>query len=66
MAGQPRYDGLQTQTMTTKKPKRRGPQPEILKVEGDIGRVLDKLLGKYGPPPSVKQKTKKTGRRRKA
>lgn len=45
----------------TRKPKKPGPDPEILKIEGDPEEALDRLLGK-GQPPTDERPKKKPGK----
>lgn len=51
--------------MARKEPTKRGPKPETLKVDGDPGVVLDRLLGKDGSFRRKKVAKKKRAKRRK-
>ena len=50
----------------TKKARKRGPDPETLKIEDDPGEALDRLLGKDQPPTDKRLPKKKAKKPRKS
>jgi hypothetical protein len=45
--------------MAKKSRTRRGPKPFVLKVDGDVGAILDRMLGKDGSlPPKARKRSK--------
>jgi len=50
--------------MAKRERSKRGPKPFVLKVEGDPGLILDRMLGKDGSLPPRERATKRKRRKR--